>query len=87
MTLKYRESPLYVNNEPPIIIPLTEPDRCPKRFIIIAPKKPLGSFLTATMNFSGRKAKEWMTMGYQEGRDATARIIGSDDPTRRDVSN
>ena len=58
---------------PPVNLPLAEPASWPARVVLICPDKPLGSFLTGTMRFSGRYARRLLQQGYL---DATRVING-----------
>jgi len=59
-------------NDPPRVVPLREPLWWPSRIVLIAPGKPLGTFLTGTLNFDGTNAARWMAAGYSEAMRALA---------------
>jgi hypothetical protein len=55
-----------VESSPPRSLPLRQPARWPK-VVVIAPKRPLGSFVTGTMNFSTRTCRRRLADGYAAG--------------------
>jgi hypothetical protein len=59
---------------PPILFPLRELDFRPRTIITIAPAKDLGGFLRGTLNFRGKKAREWMEEGYRDARERISEI-------------
>jgi hypothetical protein len=65
--------------DPPVNLPLSELSRWPSRVVLICPDKPLGSFLTGTMRFTGRYARRLLKEGYV---DAT-RVIEKSGLTAR----
>ena len=62
-------------NSPPKVISLRRPDHWPKRVTIVAPPKPLGTFLSATINFDQGRAQELMRAGYETGQTVASRIV------------
>jgi hypothetical protein len=61
--LEYRDT-----NDPPKIIPLTDPPRWPRLIITISPSASLGNFLGGTLNFSAKYAQQIMQQGYNDAR-------------------
>src|SRR5207248_2327487 len=51
-------------SDPPTRLPYLEPGAWPKKLLLIAPKNSFGNFLTATLNFSQRKARKLLELGW-----------------------
>lgn len=66
-----------VVNSPPEVIPARDLDHWPERVVIVAPPEPLGTFFSATINFDQTRGRELVQAGYEAGRAATSRIVGS----------
>ena len=58
---------------PPVNLPLSEPDRWPSRVVLMCPDKQVGSFLTGTMRFTGRYARRLLKEGYDDAIRAIER--------------
>lgn len=56
--------------EPPVNLPLIQPQFWPERLILICPDRPLGGFLTGTMRFSRRYANRLILRGYLDANTA-----------------
>jgi hypothetical protein len=59
--------------DPPVNLPLSEPDRWPSRLVLVCPDKPVGSFLTGTIRFTGRYARRLLKEGYEDATRAFER--------------
>ena len=58
---------------PPVNLPLSEPDRWPSRVVLMCPDKPVGSFLTGTIRFTGSHARRLLKEGYDDATRAIER--------------
>jgi hypothetical protein len=56
--------------EPPVNLPLRDPEGWPQRIVLIAPSKPLGNFLTGTLNFRPGYTRRLIVQGYQDAMNA-----------------
>jgi predicted acylesterase/phospholipase RssA len=56
--------PITKGQEAPTLIPIRPPLFGPKEFLPITPSKPLGGPFTGMLNFSSKKARKLMTLGY-----------------------
>jgi len=64
---KRKEDPRHaIYYQPPINLPLRQPEAWPPRMIVISPQRPLGSFLTGTINFRSRYARRLIEQGYRD---------------------
>jgi hypothetical protein len=59
--------------DPPVNLPLSEPDRWPSRVVLMCPDKPVGSFLTGTIRFTGAYARRLLKEGYDDAIRAIER--------------
>ena len=58
---------------PPVNLPLSDPDRWPARVVLMCPDKPVGSFLTGTIRFTGSYARRLLKEGYDDATRAIER--------------
>jgi hypothetical protein len=58
-----------IHNNPPTEFPYRSPTYWPKKVTVIAPGKSLGTFTTATLNFSKQSTGEWMKAGYEAAKN------------------
>jgi hypothetical protein len=56
--------------EPPVNLPLVDPEFWPRQITLICPDNKLGGFLTGTLRFSRRYAKRLMQRGYEDATKA-----------------
>jgi predicted acylesterase/phospholipase RssA len=62
-------SPRRIHNNPPTEFPYHLPTHWPAKVTVIAPATSLGTFTTATMNFSKKSTIEWIKAGYDTAKD------------------
>lgn len=58
-------------------VPYEEPASWPENVIIIAPERPLGNFITGTLDFSRASARARIEAGYTKGLEVVAQISES----------
>lgn len=78
--------PADVMNEPPRVVERVEPSAWPSSIVVIAPTEPLGSFFSATINFSGARARALLAQGFQMGRAAIVQQLLKPRPGEQAVS-
>jgi predicted patatin/cPLA2 family phospholipase len=64
-----------ISRDVPTDIPFRDAPRWPSRVVVIAPAKPLGNFVTGTLNFSHHASIQRLKNGYLTGRTKAAAYL------------